>query len=93
MSAAVEGAHGEAVAMDAKYNGLVNDKGCRNTNKAGDLKVEATNKKWQDRSRDLKGNFTEQALERISKWVMKVIFSIFLVTVKNMNIAPIIVYG
>ena len=30
MSAAVEGAHGDAVAVDAKFNGLVNDKGIAN---------------------------------------------------------------
>ena len=37
--AAVSGAHGQAVAINATFNGLINDKGGRNTNKAGDLKV------------------------------------------------------
>ena len=58
MIAAVKGAHGQAVAADAQYNGLINDKGNRNTNKAGDLKVESVNKKWQERVEDLKGNYT-----------------------------------
>ena len=38
-AAAVDGAHGHGVAIDAQFNGLINDKGCVNTNKAGDLKV------------------------------------------------------
>ena len=37
--AACSGVFGKAIAVDALYNGLVNDKGCRNTNKPGDLKV------------------------------------------------------
>ena len=39
-AAAVGGAHGQAVAVDTEFNGIINDKGCSNTNKAGDLKVE-----------------------------------------------------
>ena len=37
--AAAEGVHGKSIAIDTVFNSLVNDKGCRNTNKAGDLKV------------------------------------------------------
>lgn len=37
--AAVAGMFGLRVARDATYNGLVNDQGCKNTNKPGDLKV------------------------------------------------------
>ena len=37
--AAAEGCHGKAIAIDTIYNSLVNDKGCRNTNKPGDLTV------------------------------------------------------
>ena len=66
-AAAAGGAHGKGVAIDTMFNGLINDKGCRNTNKAGDLKVESENKRWKDRSNDLKGNFTELSLQRISK--------------------------
>ena len=69
MAAAVDGAHGQAVAMNALFNGLINEKGSRNSNKAGDLKVEAENKKWQECARDLKGNYTPLALDRISKYV------------------------
>lgn len=37
--AAVAGVFGPRIARDATYNGLVNDQGCKNTNKPGDLKV------------------------------------------------------
>ena len=66
-TAAASGAFGRGIAADTQYNGLINDKGCKNTNKPGDLKVEAVNKVWQERVRDLKGNFTPLALERIAK--------------------------
>ena len=66
-AAADGGAHGEAVALDSQFNGIINEKGAKNTNKAGDLKVEAVNKDWQNRARDLGGNFTPKSLERISK--------------------------
>ena len=36
---AAQGVHGEAVALDSTYNRFCNDKGGRNTNKPGDLKV------------------------------------------------------
>ena len=32
-SAAVGGAFGQDIAVDVEYNGLINDKGCKNTNK------------------------------------------------------------
>jgi hypothetical protein len=38
-TAARSGVYGKAVAVDVTYNSLVNDQGCRNTNKPGDLKV------------------------------------------------------
>ena len=37
--AATEGMYGERTALNATYNGLVNDQGAANTNKPGDLKV------------------------------------------------------
>ena len=37
--AAAKGVHGKSIQIDSTYNSLVNDKGCRNTNKAGDLKA------------------------------------------------------
>ena len=63
----MEGAHGKDVAINTQFNGLINDKGARNTNKAGDLKVESVNKEWQEMARHLKGNYTPLALDRISR--------------------------
>ena len=40
--AAVEGVFGGAFAKDSTFNNVVNDKGSRNTNKPGDLKVNIT---------------------------------------------------
>ena len=40
--AAVEGVFGGAFAKDSTFNNVVNDKGSRNTNKPGDLKVNMT---------------------------------------------------
>ena len=42
--AAIGGAYGESISIDALYNALVNDKGCQNTNKPGDLKVTLGNR-------------------------------------------------
>ena len=37
--AAVAGVHEQSVAVSCTHNRWANDKGCRNTNKPGDLKV------------------------------------------------------
>ena len=39
MIAGSQGIHGKGVANDIIHNRWVNDAGCRNTNKPGDLKV------------------------------------------------------
>ena len=39
--ATVEGVYGEGPAKDSTFNNVVNPKGCRNTNKPGDLMVES----------------------------------------------------
>ena len=49
------------------FNGLVNEKGCRNTNKPGDLKVEHTNLVWKEEAGKLQGQMTEKTLSRLSK--------------------------
>ena len=38
-SAAAQGVHGRAMALNTTFNCFINDQGCRNTNKAADLKV------------------------------------------------------
>ena len=37
--AATQGLYGQRIAKDATYNRLVNDQGCRNTNRGCDIKV------------------------------------------------------